>query len=270
MKHNRFFRLAWAGRLLLPLLLSLIWATEASAEIDTLSSAINKAGRQRMLTQRIVKAYCLVGLKVQSSRHRKQLRGAVALFDSQLSELKAYAPSPEISDALDRVEQLWTPFKSMAEGEINRQNAIQLLEQDGALLASAHEVVVLLVKHSTTPVGRLVNLAGRQRMLSQRLAKFYMARAWNIELPELQNNMQIAATEFEDALNTELITSASNTGEIQKELNKAAKQWSLYKRGLKLEQDSGDYIPVIMATTSENLLKMMNKITGMYEKISDK
>ncbi len=270
MTYRRPDRLAWALRLLLPMLLSLVWATEASAEINTLSSAINKAGRQRMLTQRIVKAYCLVGLKVQASTHRKQLKNAIALFDTQLSELKVYAPDATISEALARVEQLWTPFKKAAAGDVSREGAAKLLEQDGDLLAGAHEVVLLLEKQSTTPVGRLVNLAGRQRMLSQRLAKFYMARTWGIELPELQAQMQTAASEFEDALRAELITAGSNTREIQKELNKAAKQWEIYKRGLKLEQDTGDYIPVIMAATSENLLKMMNKITGMYEQISDK
>ena len=51
--------------------LALLTVTSAWAEITTLSSAINKAGRQRMLTQRIVKAYCLVGMSVQTSTHKK-------------------------------------------------------------------------------------------------------------------------------------------------------------------------------------------------------
>ncbi len=260
-------QLMWATKFLLPLILCLAWMTEASAEIATLGSAINKAGRQRMLTQRIVKAYCLVGLDVQASRHRKQLKNAVALFEEQLKELKGYAQDPATQEALSQVELLWQPFKKSVSGDVNREGALKLLEQDDALLASAHEVVLLLEKQSTTPAGRLVNLAGRQRMLSQRLAKFYMARAWDIRIPEMQERMQKAASEFEDALNTELVTAASNTTAIQKELQKATKQWDLYKKGLKLEQDSGDYIPVIMAATSENLLKLMNKITGMYEQL---
>jgi len=266
----------WTGHVLLLLTLSFIWAAEthaeakAYAEIESLNSAINKAGRQRMLTQRIVKAYCLVGLKVQTSRHRKQLDKAVTLFEDQLNQLKAFAPNDEIRTGLAQVETLWGPFKTLATGDPTQEGATKLLELDGPLLASAHEVVQLLEQQSTTPAGRLVNLAGRQRMLSQRLAKFYMARAWSIELPNMADQMKTAAGEFEDALNTELITSASNTPEIQQELNKANKQWALYKRGLKLEEDSGNHIPVIMAATSENLLKIMNKITGMYAQLPSK
>lgn len=254
--------------LLLGALLLLGGSGSAWAEIDTLSSAINKAGRQRMLTQRIVKAYCLVGMKVQSSRHKKQLKGALKLFESQLAELKVFAPSAEVADGLAKVEELWRPFKAVAAKPATREGAKKLLEMNDYVLAAAHAVVQLLEEQSTTGVGRLVNIAGRQRMLSQRLAKFYMARAWGIEQDGLQAQMVKAAGEFDTALKSELAPSMKNTPAIQAEINKAAKQWRLYERGLQLEQNSGDYIPVIMAVTSENLLKIMNTITGMYEKLS--
>lgn len=249
---------------LLVLLVGFLPAMEATAEITTLSESINKAGRQRMLTQRIVKAYCLVGMGVQSGRHKKQLRKAIALFESQLIELKAFAPNDNIKAGLAKVEQLWGPFKEIASGKPDKDGANQLLDINDALLAAANEVVGMLEMESGTDVGRLVNIAGRQRMLSQRLAKFYMARAWKLERPEVIDEMKSAASQFDDALMAELINAEANTSAIQDELNKAKKQWRVYKRGLALEKDSGDYIPVIMATTSENLLKIMNKITGMY------
>jgi len=253
---------------MLGIFLALFTAVSAWAEITTLSSAINKAGRQRMLTQRIVKAYILVGMGVQAQAHWKQRNGAIALFETQLAELKAFAPTAEIADGLAKVEALWQPFKAIAAAPPTKGGADRLLAINDEVLAAAHQVVVMLAQHSGTETGRLVNISGRQRMLSQRLAKFYMARAWNIERPEIQGEMQKAAQEFETALMKELVPSVKNTPEIQDELDQAVKQWSLYKRGLALEQDTGDYIPVIMAATSEKLLKIMNTITGMYEKLS--
>jgi len=254
--------------IMLGVFLALFTAANSWAEISTLSSAINKAGRQRMLTQRIVKAYCLVGMGVQSNTHKRQLNGAIALFETQLAELKVFAPTAEIADALAQVEELWTPFKEIAAAPASKEGADRLLEINDGVLAAAHKVVVMLAEHSGTEVGKLVNIAGRQRMLSQRLAKFYMARAWGIERPEIQPEMKKAGDQFEAALMGELVNSDQNTPALQAELAKAVKQWGLYKRGLQLEQDSGDYIPVIMAATSENLLKIMNKITGLYEKLS--
>ena len=254
--------------IMLGFFLALFTTMSAWAEITTLSSAINKAGRQRMLTQRIVKAYCLVGMGVQTGTHKKQLNGAINLFETQLAELKVFAPTAEISDGLAQVEELWTPFKEIAMSPPSKDGADRLLEINDGVLAAAHKVVLKLAEHSATEVGNLVNIAGRQRMLSQRLAKFYMARAWGIERPEIQPEMKKAADEFESALIGELVNSEQNTPSLQSELSKAVKQWNLYKRGLQLEQDSGDYIPVIMAATSENLLKIMNKITGMYEQLS--
>ncbi len=248
--------------------LLLFSATSAWAEIGTLSSAINKAGRQHMLTQRMVKAYLLVGMGVQSARHKRKLSDAVALFETQLAELKVFAPNDDVRDGLSKVEELWAPFKQIVSDKVTKQNANLLLETNDGLLAAAHAVVGMLEKESKTTVGQLVNLAGRQRMLSQRLSKFYMAQAWGIERPEMVAEMRLAATQFESVLMNELFTSTQNTPEIQKELKKAIKQWEVYKRGLRLEEDSDDYIPVIMAATSENLLKSMNTITGMYEKIS--
>ena len=201
--------------IMLGVFLALFTAASAWAEITTLSSAINKAGRQRMLTQRIVKAYCLVGMEVQSGTHKKQLDGAIQLFETQLSELKVFAPTAEIADGLAQVEELWIPFKEIAMSPPNKKGADRLLEINDGVLAAAHKVVLMLADHSATQVGNLVNISGRQRMLSQRLAKFYMARAWGIERTEIQPEMKKAADEFEAALMGELVNSDQNTPALQ-------------------------------------------------------
>ena len=66
-----------------------------AAEINY-GAAIDAAGRQRMLSQRIVKAYCQIGLKVVPEVSRSQLTGAVRRFDAQLVELAHY---PQRGDA---------------------------------------------------------------------------------------------------------------------------------------------------------------------------
>lgn len=68
---------------------------DAQAQIANVNEAINKAGRQRMLSQRMAKAYLQVGQDIDADRSKKILDGSISLFDRQLVELKNFAPTPK-------------------------------------------------------------------------------------------------------------------------------------------------------------------------------
>jgi hypothetical protein len=97
-------------------------------------------------------------------------------------------------------------------------------------------------------------------MLSQRLAKFYMARMWGFSGAEINDETQRAQNEFKGALQ-ELVSSKSNTTSLKLSLDEADQQWRLFENALEKKQQK---IPLIIARNSEKLLKNMNKITGMY------
>jgi len=102
--------------------------TIASAEIQSVAEAINKSGRQRMLTQRIVRAYSQAGLNVQRPQSEKMLKGAVKLFDEQLAELTAFALTAKLKKRVKVVHKLWPPFKKVATGKVDKAGATRLLE----------------------------------------------------------------------------------------------------------------------------------------------
>ena len=233
----------------------------------TLSAAINKAGRQRMLSQRIVKAYCQIGLKVQADKAKAILENSVNLFDAQLAELQQIAGKPEIQEALAKEAALWGELRPVAVAPASRDGARKLMELNEALLQAAHKVTQLLENASATKSGKLVNLAGRQRMLSQRLAKFYMLKKWGFNQAEIANGIEQAKREFVSA-QQELAAAPQNTPAIKQELELAKMQWVFFENAL-AQHDDGEALLFAsnVATTSERILEVMDKVTGLYEKV---
>jgi len=237
-------------------------ADESVGKIYDLSSAINKAGRQRMLSQRIVATYSQVGQDIQFKRSKKQLRQAVSLFDQQLTELKKYRPSGKINKQLLRVATLWQPVKKIAVNPVQRVQAegLRMLAED--LLSASHRVVILLQDESATKKGRLINIAGRQRMLSQRLANLYTLQSWGFTSSEYSDDYSRAMNEFKGAL-AELSSSKLNTQEINQKLAKAKREFMMFERSS--HHKNGEFIPLMVKMSADKLLILMNNITRLYE-----
>ena len=89
----------------------------AGAQVKDLNDAINKAGRQRMLSQRAANAYMAQALQAQPAQAEKILSQSMSLFDRQLVELKAFAPSPAIRDTYVKLEGAWSDYKEKLIGK---------------------------------------------------------------------------------------------------------------------------------------------------------
>ncbi len=227
----------------------------------SMGEAINKAGRQRMLTQRIVKSYCQIGQEIRFDTSTEQLNAAIKLFEKQLLQLKAFASDDATKKGLKQMQNLWAPVKKLALGKVDRKNAVTLRGRAEQLLIAAHKVVLLLEKQSGTSKGHLVNISGRQRMLSQRMGNLYLLTSWGIKNELYAKDFDIASQEFTTAL-AELREAQENTKEIATGLKKVSGYWDMFKLSNKLKE--GKYVPDLAARMLDKILKNMNDITGMY------
>lgn len=241
----------------------------ARAQVANLNDAINKAGRQRMLSQRMGKAWLALAHKVQEPAARQVLEQSVALFDRQLAELKSYAPNAGIRDTYGQLDGAWAAHKAtLLTGTPALAGATAMLQADAKVLALAHQGTVQYESASGKPVGHLVNVAGRQRMLSQRMAKFYLAVQLPVDAAVATAEIAKARTEFIAA--TEVLRKAPEANErIRQELLLADGQWVFFDAALKRMQSGGavgntgrQVSDVFVA--SENLLSSMDRVTGLY------
>lgn len=238
----------------------------AFAQVQDLNDAINKAGRQRMLSQRMVKAWLAIGQQVEPTRAEKVLADSLALFDRQLVELRAFAPTSAIRGTYDQLEALWGTLKLALLGSRPAQPATTtLLALDGKVLALAHQGTQQLEQQGGKPVGHLVNLAGRQRMLSQRMAKFQLALGWRAG-PEAIEQIATARREFVAALDV-LDKAPEATPTIRAELALARQQWVIFDSALNRARPTGPHEAADVFVCSENILQVMDRITGLYARL---
>ena len=111
-----------------------------------------------------------------------------------------------------------------------------------------------------------INKAGRQRMLSQRMAKFYQAIAWGVGNDKSPGELEKARKEF-SAAHQELAAAPSNTQQIKESLDLVKQQWLFFENALNQKAGPDKRPQIAVATTSERILEEMEGVVGLYEKL---
>ena len=234
----------------------------ARAQPLALSTAINRTARFRALSQRIAKAYCQIHLNVLPEQSRAVLASARKLVHSGFADLAQTQWSPELSAQLLQVQALAQGLEALLVLPPSKESVAAVALQADKMLLSADTATQSLEKLSKTNTARLVNMAGRQRMLSQRMAKNYSLVAAGLSTPKMADQMISDAVEFKQAL--AILSAAPVTSpSIRSELALGESQWVFFDAALQRQPDVRGLQAV--ATTSERLLEVMDKVTGLYD-----
>jgi nitrate/nitrite-specific signal transduction histidine kinase len=249
------------------LLVGLAAATlPADARIRDLGEAINKAGAQRMLSQRMAKAWLALNLPDLEGRAQKILDTSRERFDRQLAELRAFAPSAEIASAYEQLGQRAAVLKQrLDERPVTPARVNAVIPLAGEVLKLAHQGTGLLEQRSEAASAKLINLAGRQRMLSQRLAMLYLAEEHGVDRALIRTEMGVARNEFRAAMRV-LQGAPETTAEIQANLQLASSQWIFLDAALG-GTSHGQRAAAEAFLASENLLAVMETVTGQYARL---
>ncbi|WP_228897868.1 type IV pili methyl-accepting chemotaxis transducer N-terminal domain-containing protein [Acidovorax sp. Leaf73] len=242
------------------------WATGAQAQMG-LSGAINYAGWFRALSQRMAKAYCQQYLQVLPAAAVDVMGLARKMVQTGSGELARGMQSgqwpAEVGRQLAEVQKQFALLNQMTSAPATTTALVAAAsEQADRTLLIAQAVTEAIEKLAQAPSARLVNLAGRQRMLSQRLAKNYFLSAAKVDSKVVQAQLASDAADFRQALQT-LKAAPVSTSSIRNELELADSQWLFFESALRRPADDAGLNAV--ATTSERLLGVMDKLTGLYD-----
>ncbi len=226
-------------------------------------SMIDIAGKQRMLSQRIAKDYLYESNKFVSSKAQKDLKKSIDEFQKNLDNLIVSIHDADNKNMLDFVKMSFDDFKEIIKKPYNLDNAQIALDLSESILEGSQYVVDGLEnKSSGDKKGALiVAKSGKQRMLSQRIAKYYIA--YQIGIKDKNSIDQMKATVDEFFKNhKELMTNPNNTPKINQKLHEVDKLWKIvYKFYLDIEKGG---LPFIVYKTTNDITKKMDEITRLY------
>ena len=241
---------------------------------------INLAGKQRMLTQKMTKEAIALSQGLGSS---ESLEETANLFDKTLngmisgdSDLKlTQTKDQKVLNQLNHVKELWKDFranlKAVAANPTTSATALSYLNDNNLdLLKESHKVVTLLESNSIG--SKTVNLAGKQRMLTQKMVKETLGLVQgSVDAYTLKSTASLFDKTLKGLISgdSDLGLSATSDSVILAQLTSVQRLWnSFYKNVntiLKLAPETNNALAYINGNNVE-LLKEMNRAVGMYER----
>ena len=100
----------------------------------TTGAAINKAGRQRMLSQRMAKNYMAIGAGIKIEDALRELDESSSSFNENLRDLENYSKNKDTSDAIAFVSVLWSNFRTGVLSKTDIDAAEKIIADDDSLM----------------------------------------------------------------------------------------------------------------------------------------
>lgn len=229
------------------------------------ADAVNRAGQLRMLSQRLVLMYLLQLAGVQALAPRELLKDAVARIDGNLAALAKQLSAPTFGDLLAQVQAVWARLKPVLQGSPKPAQVGPLDEAAEALLRAADTLTANLEQAGAVTPLHALNMAGRQRMLSQRFAKYALLGVLGDGAAVLasQQGMLEAQAEFGQALQ-QLHEIPLSTPDIRAALAAAGAGWQQMQQGAQdaALADGRERL----AEACEAMLTRLEHLSGLYER----
>ncbi|WP_369854629.1 type IV pili methyl-accepting chemotaxis transducer N-terminal domain-containing protein [Candidatus Thalassolituus haligoni] len=221
-----------------------------------------------MLSQRMMKDHLMIGAGISPRSASSQRDVSVMLFEQRLARLMEDESSDVIQELLINTQSVWETHRKHILARPDHNLIGTLIQENDRLLALCDDVARSKADQQGHHGAKMVYLAGRQRMLSQRIARNCIAIYWGYDNQWIHSDLDASIALFDHTLR-ELMHSRFTTPQLAVSLESAASFWMTSKATFRLFQESANKrkeVPHIHEMT-ETLLAKLDKITSQYEAV---
>ena len=241
-----------------------ILAIAANSQSKHVTHVMNSVSELREISQEVVKDYISLGAEVEHEMARHEIDEGIALFEDHLFELEDYDETTQIVAQLEKLEEIWMPMRLILVREPDKTKAPALITHSTELMQEADKLLGLIEDQVKFHEAKLVNLASREAVLSQRVAMLYIAKYWDINYTNLEKDFKEAKNEFSNDLK-ELLAATQNTPAIIKQLKRVESEWEFAQETMHF--DSKELNPSIIFVSTHQIMKRMDKVTHLYHEL---
>ncbi|OGX11788.1 MAG: hypothetical protein A2Y42_02750 [Omnitrophica WOR_2 bacterium GWB2_45_9] len=284
------------------LILALAGVTVISANFAAVSNEqwgviMNLSGRQRMLSQKMTKEALLATSGINAEENRKNLKETMNTFEKVLKGLRdgdaslnlPACENEEITAKLDKINLLFDEMipllSKVTEGGVltpvelpvlAKLNLPILTTMDSTVKMFEQEAGKVLTKDPALAL--VINLAGKQRMLTQKMSKEALLMYLKIDMVSNSKMLRDTASLFDRTLkglkdgDSELGLPISRDEGIISQLDLVGSFWSAVKPLVEKTSNMDNYVSkeeaAAVVELLSTILKEMDKAVKMYEALS--
>ncbi|MEC5399208.1 hypothetical protein [Uliginosibacterium sp. H1] len=238
-------------------------AQAQSAAVTATLSANEAASRLRVVPQRLSKLYLQTRLNIDRELSTVRIEDGIKQFDGLLAVVQRSQPGGKAQATLLTIEQKWAKMR-VDLTELPNDAVAQRLSADAEQLAAAAQLLTTQLDADPSPIARLADMALRNDMLAQRMARLYMqvkAGAGGNQSADIEKIRK----EFAEAL-TALSEAPQTSNTIRSNIDLARLQWGFFEAAVGTKGwDEANVRNV--ATTSERISQVLSDIAISYRKM---
>jgi hypothetical protein len=232
----------------------------ATAQSAATLNSVATAGKQRMLSQRALKAYVQLLLNVMPEKATTILAASLDELKSNNAALRTVAKDSNLA-ALQAQATLIDRLAAVTTSPPSANFVQQAAQVSEDLLNNAEAVTQGFAKSGAEAPAAMVNLAARQRMLSQRAASAYLAYQTAAKSPELKARAIKAIGDFRAAINA-FDDAKTEFPQIAERIDMTRLQMVFFENAMSnIDSPTKEQFTTV-ATTSERILSEMDLMTA--------